>query len=141
MLSLITTLPILLYVGYTDFKRREIENIASILLLLIGIVQAAFPQSFFGVSLFERFTVGFGIFVVLLILYKIRPEASGGGDLKLFSALGFCIGTLFFYVLFFSCLIGLIYAGITRKKGVPMGGAVALTSIILSISYILGFSL
>ena len=145
MLSVIVILPILLWAGYTDFKSRIISNKVSIVLLIIGITEIIFFPPYIPISIKERLLVSLLFLLVFVLLYIFRPNISGGGDLKLFSSVGFCIGINLFPVLFFACIIGIIYALIKWRKGesflkiqLPMASCVAAGSIIFIIlSYVL----
>jgi len=137
MLSVIIILPVLLWAAYTDFRYRTISNKASVILVIVGITEIAFFRPFFPVSTIERLIVCFVFLIVFLMLYKIKPGVSGGGDLKLFASTGFCTGLHTFYILFLASIIGIIYALITRKKGgrflsmaAPMGSCMAAGAIV-----------
>jgi len=132
MLSVVAIMPVLLWAGYTDFKSRTISNKVGILLVVIAITEMLFFNQYFLISLAERLAVGFLFLFVFLFIYFTNSKISGGGDLKLLSATGFCTGFSMFYVLFFACITGLIYAFIKHQKGerifnlsVPMGSCMA----------------
>jgi len=140
MLNVYIILPVLFYAGYTDFKSRAISNKVSIILVTTGIIEIAFFSQYFRVTVAERLAVGLLFLFVFLIIYKINPNISGGGDLKLLSSAGFCLGFDMFYVLFFGCITGIAYALIIRRKGerlraisVPMGTCVAVGAFIFVI--------
>lgn len=69
---------------------------------------------------------------VTLIMDKVLgKESMGGGDIKLFALLGLYLGYLGSYLLvLMSCLVGLLFAVITKNKKIPFGPSIALSGYI-----------
>ena len=137
MRSLMVTLPVLVYAGYTDWKTRTIKNRVSLTLLATAAVQTVFLYDFFGIPVRERLFVGLGFLVFLFALYVLKPEALGGGDLKLLSSLGFCIGHVQVYVLSFALAFALAYMKATRSASAPMGSAVAAGAVLCTLLFLI----
>lgn len=133
-MEILWTIPVLICIGVSDWKKRIIPNEIVFLLIAIAGIELLFAgQLQSNISLSER-TLGMLIpTVVLFFIYLINPRASGGGDLKLIAALGFCIGKSLIAVLFIACIGGLFHCLIFREKEAPFGSYILLGAIVISI--------
>jgi len=71
-----------------------------------------------------------------LLLIKKHPYAIGGGDIKLFSAIGAWLGIFnTVYVILLSCLIFAVNATLTHKRIGAFGPAICISAIIVAFYY------
>lgn len=119
-----------------DLKHKILPDSINFLLALI----------FLGLGLYEKnwqtsligFAVGFGLtYCVTWVFYKIKGQIGlGGGDIKLFGALGFYLGPMGILLnLCLSCFLGsvIIFALILTKKAskdtpIPFGPFIIITA-------------
>ncbi len=119
---------VLLVISFIDIKTTEIPDILSYYLIISGIILSVF-NPFLGRDIFLRISnsiiggiVGFlFLWVIEFSSRKIfRKLALGGGDLKLFCAVGTHFGLFsIFKILFYSCVVALVYvlsAGLIKNK-------------------------
>ena len=133
MMEILVVLPVLAYAGYTDFRHGIIGNPVSVLLLLIGLTEIFFPVVF-HIPVTERVLIALLAFAVLYLAYRLKPGSAGGGDVKLFSSLGFCLGVHLLPVIILSCIAGIIYWFITKNNKIPMGSAAFLGALLFAVS-------
>ncbi len=100
-------------ISISDLKRKIIPNSLILTLFLIGIRigRLSYVESIIGAILLP---------IILMLLGSIYPI--GGGDIKLISALGFCLG--FWYqmvILAVGMSLSLAVTVITRKKAIILG--------------------
>lgn len=107
------------------------------MLIAIGLIEMIFFSQTFSISVSERMIAMLVPALILFIIYVINPSLSGGGDLKLISSMGFCIGFKALNVLLLACIVGIIYCSITKSKTVPMGSAIMIGAGTIVIFYIL----
>lgn len=121
-MNIILTLPVLLYAGIFDAKKRIIPDKVHVFLLLIGLVEIIIiqPDQVMYIPMTQRLA-GMLPAAILLLVYILDREASGGGDFKLLASLGFCVGFIYIIkILIVSSLIALIYAVCIKKKTIPL---------------------
>lgn len=116
----------LLAVGVTDWRTMKIPDRFQIFLGIIGFVGwRCFPE----ISIYER---GFGMIAISLPFYlmtKVRPQAIGGGDIKLAAVCGIFLGwkrLLYAFVLasLISGIYGFYCLFVKKKKAgdrIPFG--------------------
>lgn len=118
MLVFYNLLFILLVISFIDIKTTEIPDVLSYYLIISGIILSIF-NSLLGIDTFVKIAnsliggiVGF-CFLWLIEYFgsKIfKKPVLGGGDIKLFCAIGTYFGIFsIFKILFYSCVIALIY--------------------------------
>ncbi len=77
---------------------------------------------------------GIGILMLLMVLLFDRisgKETMGGGDIKLFFMTGLYLGpAVGFFNLILSCVIGLLFVAVTRKKKIPFGPSISLAAFV-----------
>lgn len=109
-------IPAISWLILSPFTQLGIKDIVTHLLagVLLGAIILAF------VLLFDRLT---------------NKESMGGGDIKLFALCGLYLGTInSLFMLFFACVIGLVFALITKyrnsneEKHFPFGPAIAIAT-------------
>ena len=102
--------------GVVDFKRREIPNAVSIMLLLSGII--------FGFPVFLRIMGLITPAVLLFTAAKITKSEIPGGDFKLLCSLGFACGLRELTVIIFLAGIGAVTYGFIKhlpvKRHIPL---------------------
>ena len=109
-------------------------------LVAVGAWIAALPFLFegwgsVGMSVLSGLLFGGGLLLISLVMDRILGRDSlGGGDIKLFAVIGLylgIIGTLF--TLMLSCILGLLFHGLSRtrgegKKEFPFGPSIAVSA-------------
>lgn len=121
-----------------DLKYHLIPDLLNIYLAVVFLFTSIFQYNwthwlFGGV-------VGFGVpFLVTILFYKIKGQIGlGGGDIKLFGALGLTLGPIgVLENIFFSCFLGsligallLLTKRIDRKTPMPFGPFIVLVAIV-----------
>ena len=102
-------LPILCYGAYTDWKDRIIPNRVPLTILVLG---------FFTVGGFIYKFLSLGLLVLLMVVAKLlTKKKSGGGDIKLYMAMGFALGLLNLAVVLFLTIV--LYSSFRFVKKVP----------------------
>ncbi|QIB69769.1 prepilin peptidase [Aminipila butyrica] len=134
MLAILLSLPILIYVGISDWKHRLIPNAAILILLAMGILQILMDNYFnFHIDLIERITGLLFPGIILFVIYMKNPKLSGGGDLKLLASLGFCIGISYFIAtLFVACIGGIAHSLRYKQVYVPLGTYICIGAVIVT---------
>lgn len=68
-----------------------------------------------------------------LIMDKfLGKESMGGGDIKLYGLMGLYLGYLGSYLLVLvSCIVGLVFAAVTKSKKIPFGPSIAIAGYII----------
>ena len=121
-MMLIYAVPILC-AAITDWRKRIIPDWTWRTILVTGIVCAVIDrevQGFLYVPLLERI-IGFLFPAIVLLIIALKWGGTGGGDIKLVSALGFAFGLYgLVFILFFAVIPACIYAGATKQKSVPL---------------------
>lgn len=100
-------------VSISDIKRKIIPNSLVVVLFLIGIIsgRVSNAESIMGATLLPA---------ILMLLCNKYPL--GGGDIKLISALGFCLGFWSqMVILVVGMTLSLTVAIISRKKAIILG--------------------
>jgi leader peptidase (prepilin peptidase)/N-methyltransferase len=95
-----------------DLKHRLIPDPLNILLLTIGLVYGSIKGDWISMPIGAL--LGYGIpFAVTWVMYKLRGVVGmGGGDLKLFAALGVILGPFGIYLnIILSSLLGSVIVG------------------------------
>lgn len=98
-------------------------------------------------SLLGCLVLGGGMLVLSLLMDKIlKKESMGGGDIKMLGIMGLYLGLMNgLFTLILSCIIGLIFAGVGKKKKIPFGPSLSAAFVIgmlygnLFVSWYLGF--
>lgn len=94
------------YAAWTDFKRKEIDNWVSAMIITYGtIVNAFFYPSRFTDSVIYMLIV----FTLLAVIYTATKQGLGGGDIKLFSALAFYFGRNIIFLMLLASVIAVIW--------------------------------
>ena len=110
----------LIYGGVIDFRRREIPNVVSLLLLLSGFLNISTSWGIMGLIIPAA---------LLLAAAKLTKSEVPGGDLKLICALGFACGLPeLAAILFLSGMGAAAYGFIRRlplKRHIPLCSYVA----------------
>jgi len=123
-LAVLPTCWLLLEMSIADIKYRIVPDQLIMLLVVCGMGFIPYHkegpmEGFFGALL------GFGIMLVIAVIGKLvyRKDALGGGDIKLFTALGLCLGVQGVLITFL--LTTLLSAGhfclLLMRKKVKMG--------------------
>lgn len=124
MLVKVLILLVLSCAAYKDYKERIIPDMVHIALILIGSIRL-----FTEISIGTKFTAilcdfGLGMivpFFLFISLALMSENSIGGGDIKLFSVLGFATGILnILPIILLSCIIGLIYGKVKKENYIPM---------------------
>lgn len=134
-MEIILSVPLLIMAGISDWKKRIIPNKIIVALLSLGSIEIILDilnLINFQVSIGER-TIGMIIpFIVLFFIYVLKKKLIGGGDIKLLSSLGLCIGIYNLYlILIITCIGGVLHCLIKKEKYIPLGFYVMISSIIL----------
>ena len=117
----------LLLVSINDIKKRKIPNSLVVAIYLIGILniisgRVSYADSIAGLSILP---------VIILSVSKICNFKVGMGDIKLISAIGFCLGLLSqMFVVSIGMSVSLIYILIKRKKTIALGPFIGLGTFI-----------
>lgn len=121
-----------------DLKHHLIPDGLNIYLAVVFLMIAVFQYSWLHWLLGGL--VGFGVpFLVTVAFYKIKGQIGlGGGDIKLFGALGIILGPLgIIENIFFSCFLGsvigillLLSKRMDRKSPIPFGPFIVMTAIV-----------
>jgi Flp pilus assembly protein protease CpaA len=137
--ELLLTLPIVVlaaYAGYTDLKRREIDDWVPIFIALYGTIM----QLLYFNRLPEAIFCAIVVFSMLFVVYLASKGGLGGGDVKLLTSLAFFFGFNSFAVVMIACVIaaayGIIQAIATRqglKTESPFAPAVFLSVFLAAI--------
>lgn len=121
-MMLIYAVPILC-AAITDWRKRIIPDWTWLVILITGIFCAVIGRGVQGilyVPLLDRIA-GLLFPAIVLLLIALKWGGTGGGDIKLVSALGFAFGLYgLVFILFFAVIPACIYAGATRQKSVPL---------------------
>lgn len=119
-----------------DLKHHLIPNVLNIYLavvfLLIATLQFSWKHWLLGG------VIGFGVpFIVTILFYKIKGQIGlGGGDIKLYGALGIILGPMgVMENIFFSCFLGALVGAVLlmlklmdRKTPIPFGPFIVLVA-------------
>lgn len=135
-LWIITLLPFLLFGAYYDVKERIIPNVVPVGLIFAGLLELviSYKLDFLYISFSQR-ALGFVVpFTALFLIYLHNSKLVGGGDAKLYGALGFAAGiNTFLVVMFIACITGFAYSIITKEKYIPMGVHIFIGAAILGL--------
>lgn len=138
-LWIITLLPFLGYAAYYDARERLIPNAVPLGLLLAGVLELviSYKLDFLYISLSQR-VLGLVVpFIALFLIYLHNSKLVGGGDGKLYAALGFAAGiNTFLVVMFIACITGITHSFITKEKYIPMGLHIFIGAAVLSLALI-----
>ena len=108
---------LLVLISWRDFKTQEIPNGYVLAVAFLGVAAMLFTNN---VTLAERLLGGICISVPLILINLLRPNAFGGGDIKLMAAAGFYLGwqlTLFsFFIAVLTAGVYAIWLLLTKKK-------------------------
>ena len=120
-ISILINAAVLIYGGVIDYKKREIPNLVSIVLLIAG--------SFFDFSPIKSI-VGLVVPAALLLLVaKLTRSAVPGGDFKLLCALGYACGLPELAAIIFIAAVGAMVFCLVRrlpiKRHIPLCSYVA----------------
>lgn len=134
MIGVIAYIIINLYLIYTDWTKRELDNIPLFLILLLGIVRLTMTYN--SVYILSAFMFSLPLF----ILYLINDKLIGGGDIKYLFVSGLYLGLyiiILWYLMLFICVIWLVYLYLRHKLNknmtVPLGSFIGISNIILSL--------
>lgn len=125
---LIIIYPLLISQSLIDFKKLELSNINSFIILLLGIIYS------FNYSNFNLKSI-IVISIFYIIIYILPFSNLGFGDVKLVIPLSIFlefkyISIFIFYTLVFSLIIGIIYKLIKKENIFPMGPAISMSFIL-----------
>ena len=121
-----------------DYKTMLLPDVITIPLLITGFLFSCFYNLW---VLPAESAVGSAVGYIIptfsaLLLIKKHPYAIGGGDIKLFSAIGAWLGIFnTVYVILLSCLIFAVTAVLTHKKIGAFGPAICISAIIVAFYY------
>jgi Flp pilus assembly protein protease CpaA len=125
-----------IYGAYTDYKRREIENIVPIIIMAVSVIAIfLLPEnSVLYIPTKER-----TIMLAVLGVISFIPNGIGGGDMKLLMATGFCFGfTGSLFILLLAAVESVALRQIKKMKQVPLASVMLLPAaalLLLSIQY------
>lgn len=110
----IILLIVLMFTFSTDVRDQYILDIYTLPAILIFLIGRVFVQDYVT---WVYLAGGFGIAILLGVIMFLMVGKMGGGDFKLFIALGFYFGIFdLLTVLFISSLTGLVYGGYLYYK-------------------------
>jgi leader peptidase (prepilin peptidase) / N-methyltransferase len=119
-----------------DFRHKILPDKLNIALAVILLVLSLLKNSFHHIAL--GVSIGFGFtYLVTWVFYKLRGLVGlGGGDIKLFAALGLYLGPLgILQNIFLSCMIaaltslGLMFGGLMKRdEAIPFGPFIILVA-------------
>ena len=109
-LSVVCIGAILIWGGYTDFKKRIIPNTVPITILVCGIF-TSIPWS-------QKLGSLIAMTLILAITTAITHKHSGGGDIKLYCSLSFSIGLTSVAFVFLITILLLLCVQMIWRKGV-----------------------
>ncbi len=125
----------LLLLAEIDYRTQLLPDIITVPLLIMGFVFAVMYGQWINVG---ESAVGamVGYFLpVLASLFVVwkNPSAFGGGDVKLFAAVGAWLGYInLVYVMVGAAVIASIYALIAKKRSLAFGPAIVLMTIVVT---------
>ncbi|ADQ41573.1 peptidase A24A prepilin type IV [Caldicellulosiruptor acetigenus I77R1B] len=129
---------ILLYAAVYDFKKREIPNVAVILLFFVSAAKVILNRSYSNVIVFVIYTLFF--LAIYIFVEKKGIYLLGEGDIKLLSVLSLYFGLDFLKVLILTCISGFaagIVTGIVKKTYlktcIPLAPFVLVASILIEV--------
>lgn len=118
-----------------DYKTFLLPDIITVPLLIGGFAFAVFNGGFVTpVESVNGALVGYLLPVLasILLVWK-HPDAFGGGDIKLLSAVGAWVGGInVVYVILVACMLFAFYSIIKRRRVGAFGPAIALSAIIVA---------
>ncbi len=108
------------YASFYDIETRTVPNIISALIAALWLVlriPKGFAEGFYD-SMAGAVLVPGVIYLTAVVFEKVKKrESMGGGDIKLFSAVGLHLGLYANVVnVLLTCVLGLIYAALSRKR-------------------------
>lgn len=134
MIGIVIYVIINLYLIYTDWTKRELENIPLLLILILGIIKLILNYN--SVYIFSALMFSLPLF----ILYLINTNLIGGGDIKFLFVSGLYLGLyviILWYLMLFICAIWLLYLYLRHKLDknmtVPLGSFIGISNIVLSL--------
>ena len=121
-----------------DYKTMLLPDVITLPLLITGFLFSCF-YSLWILPIDSAIGSAIGYIIPTLsalLLIKKHPDAIGGGDIKLFSAIGAWLGTInTVYTILLSCIIFALTALITHKKTGAFGPAICISAIIVAFYY------
>jgi leader peptidase (prepilin peptidase)/N-methyltransferase len=121
-----------------DLKHQILPDGINIYLAFLFLVKALMLNSWFSILLGA--SIGFGFpYLISFIFYKLKGQIGlGGGDIKLWGALGIYLGpTGIIHNIFLSCFVGSIIGGsllifkfIKRETPIPFGPFIIITAVL-----------
>ena len=129
---------ILLLLAEIDYRMLLLPDILTVPLLILGFAVSVFGAGFVSA---EMSALGAAAGYVLpvaasLALVWKNKDAFGGGDIKLLAAAGAWLGIeLLLYVIIGSAVLFMIYAAVRRRRSGAYGPAIALSAIMIALSY------
>ena len=119
---------ILMYIAIVDYGHRMIPDKCNVAIACIGVVNIVYDYR----DVVTYLVSALAVFVFFLILAMLTDGGIGGGDIKLFGALGLEFGEDIILVLFFTyaaamaiSVIGLLFKRLRFSSSVAMGPFVA----------------
>ena len=118
-----------------DYKTMLLPDVITVPLLICGFMFACFHG--YWVSPTES-AIGSAIGYLIptisgLLMIKKRPDAIGGGDIKLFSAIGSWLGPIYVvYTVLLSCILFSLFALLGKKRVGAFGPAISISAIIVA---------
>jgi leader peptidase (prepilin peptidase)/N-methyltransferase len=119
---------ILMYIAIVDYGHRMIPDKCNVAIACIGVVNIVYDYR----DVVTYLVSALAVFVFFLILAMLTDGGIGGGDIKLFGALGLVFGEDIILVLFFTyaaamaiSVIGLLFKRLRFSSSVAMGPFVA----------------
>ena len=106
---------ILISIAYYDARTRIIPDYFHIIIIACALTNVDYKKIYINLAC----TVG--VYILFAVINKIREEAVGGGDIKLYLSLAFLTGIKVFPVLFLSTLSLMIVNLIRKKKNKDKG--------------------
>jgi len=104
---MIAFIAMLIVISIVDIKKREIPNGFIMIIGIIGVMAMVFQDH---LTFANRLLGFFCISLPLLIIAMIKPNAFGGGDIKLMAVCGFYLGVIPAILSFFiAVMVGGIY--------------------------------
>ncbi len=130
----------LFLLSLVDLDKYEIPNLCIIISIVVWGATVALmeePLEILKSGLIAGFVFGIGLLLISLVFDKIlKKETLGGGDVKLFFAVGLYLGVVrTLFCLLLACILGLVFALIAKRgdedKKIPFGPAISLAAFLM----------
>ncbi len=127
---------IFIIIIFIDLKHKIIPDSLNIILSIIFIIASLFENSWLFTILGGLVGLSFPLGITWLYYLIRKQEGLGGGDIKLFCALGFYLGVQGIVMnIFISCFLGtifsilmIIFKRVSAKEYIPFGPYIVITA-------------